>query len=109
MLRRTALVCVVALAVAAVAGCGDDAGEPDEEGRARLVDSLGFLATDLGLTDGEVACTARTIEEDLDGEDLDAVAEQVRRVDAGDVALADLPADVSTTITDSVAACAGRS
>lgn len=108
MLRRTALVCVVAVAVAAVAGCGEDP-EPVEEGRARLVDSLGFLATDLGLTDDEVACTARTIEEELEGQDLDAVAEHVRQVDAGDVALADLPAEVSTTITESVATCAGAS
>lgn len=109
MLRRTALVCIVALAVAAVAGCGDDPAPGEEGGRARLVDSLGFLATDLGLTDDEVACTARTIEEELAGEDLDAVAEHVRRVDAGDVALTDLPAEVSTTITDSVATCAGAS
>lgn len=89
-----------------LAGCGGGDGRGDEE-RARLADSLGFLGSDLGLSDEEVACTARTIEEQLDGDDLDEVAAQVRRVDEGEVALDDLPAEVSTTLTESVTACAG--
>lgn len=96
------------LGATALGGCGGD-DEPAEEERARLVDSLGFLATDLGLSDDEVACTARTIEEDVDGDDLDEVAAAVHRVDEGEVALADLPAEVADAITGSVAACAGAS
>jgi hypothetical protein len=89
-------------------GCGgDDAGA--EEERERLVDSLGFLATDLGLSDDEVACTAEAIEEGREGEDLDEVTAAVRRVDAGEVGLDELPGDVSATITESVASCAGSS
>ncbi|HEX7134440.1 MAG TPA: hypothetical protein VF228_17840 [Iamia sp.] len=99
---------VALLVIGALAGCGGDDG-PGEEERAQLVDSLGFLASDLGLSDEEVACTARTIEERLDGADLDEVAEQVRRVDEGEVALDELPADVSDTLTQSVASCAGSS
>lgn len=112
MLRRTVATCALALVigsvVAGLAGCGDDDAAPDEEERARLVDSLGFLA-DQGLTDDEVACTARAIEERLSGSDLDEVAAAVRRVDAGEVALSDLPADVSATLTESIASCAGAS
>jgi len=90
-----------------LSGCGGDDGK--DEDRAQLVDSLGFLDTDLGLTEDEVACTARTIEEELGDDDLDELAAQVRRVDEGEVALADLPEDVSTTLTDSIASCAGSS
>ncbi len=95
------------LLLALVAGCGGGDDEPDQAERARLSDSLGFLATDLGLTAEEVACTAEAIEERAEGADLDELAAEVRRVDAGEVALEDLPADVAATITDSVAACAG--
>lgn len=101
------LTAAVLLAGLVLAGCGGD-GSGDEE-RARLADSLGFLGSDLGLTDEEVACTARTVEERLEGDDLDEVAAQVRRVDEGEVALDDLPAEVSATLTESVAACAGTS
>lgn len=87
-------------------GCGGgDAGV--EEEHERLVDSLGFLSTDLGLTDAEVACTAEAIEEGLEGEDLDEVTAAVRRVDAGEVGLDELPDDVTDTITDSLVSCAG--
>jgi hypothetical protein len=107
--RARWVVAVVSLGivVATAVGCGGD--EPGDEERARLADSLGFLASDLGLSGDEVACTARTIEERLEGDDLDEVAEQVRRVDEGEVALDDLPAEVSTTLTESVASCAGTS
>jgi hypothetical protein len=104
------LIVAVLLACALVGGVGcggDDAGA--EEERERLVDSLGFLATDLGLSDDEVACTADAIEEGREGEDLDEVTAAVRRVDAGEVGLDELPADVSAAITESVASCAGSS
>ncbi len=101
------LTVAVVLAGLVLAGCGDDGGGGEERGR--LADSLGFLGSDLGLTDEEVACTARTVEERLEGDDLDEVAAQVRRVDEGEVALDELPADVSATLTESVATCAGTS
>lgn len=102
------LLIVALLLGGVVTGCGGGDG-PDEAERARLSDSLGFLATDLGLTDDEVACTAEEIEEGLEGEDLDAVAAAVRRIDAGEIGLDELPDDVSEAITGSVAACAGSS
>jgi hypothetical protein len=105
---RTVSLCAL-VAVVVLAGCGGDDGEPAAEERADLVDSLGFLATDLGLTDDEVACTARAIEEELDGDDLEAFADQVRQVDAGEVAIDELPGDASETLTGSVASCAGSS
>lgn len=108
MPRSLTLVCAL-VAVVALVGCGGDDDEPAAEERAALVDSLGFLATDLGLSEDEVACTAETIEEDLAGDDLEAFAEQVRRVDAGEVAIDELPGDASETLTGSVAACAGSS
>lgn len=103
----TAAVLLAGLALGGL-GCGGDDG-PAEEERARLVDSLGFLGTDLGLSDDEVACTAEAIEERLEGDDLDAVAAEVRRVDAGDATLEDLPSEVSAPILESVTACAGAS
>lgn len=107
-MRTLAVVVLLAgLVLPGLVGCGDSGG--GEEERARLADSLGFLGSDLGLTDEEVACTARTVEERLEGDDLDEVAAQVRRVDEGEVALDDLPAEVSATLTESVAACAGTS
>lgn len=90
-----------------LSGCGGDDGQDEE--RAQLVDSLDFLGTDLGLTDDEVACTARTIEERVEGDDLDEVAAQVRRVEDGEISLTDLPADVSATLTESITSCAGTS
>lgn len=101
------LTLAVLLAGLALVGCADDG--PGEEERARLADSLGFLSTDLGLSDEEVACTAEAIEEGLEGEDLDEVATAVRRVDAGEVGLDELPDEVTDTITGSVASCAGPS
>lgn len=105
MLRLSASLLVVGLVLA---GCGGDGG-PDEAEREHLVDSLGFLGTDLGLSDDEVACTARTIEERLAGDDLEAVAAEVRRVDEGEVALEELPTEVSAPILESVTSCAGAS
>lgn len=93
--------------VAAGVGCGDDG--PGEAERERLVDSLGFLASDLGLTDDEVACTARSIEDELDGDDLDEVTAGVRRVDEGEVTLDELAPEVSAPILASVRSCAGAS
>ncbi len=101
------LTLAVLLAGLVLAGCADDG--PGAEERARLADSLGFLSTDLGLSDEEVACTAEAIEEGMGDEDLDEVATAVRRVDAGEVGLDELPDDVSATITESVASCAGAS
>ena len=103
---RPLTVVALLLAGSVLAACGDGDG-PGEEERARLADSLGFLGSDLGLSDEEVACTARTIEERVDGDDLDEVADQVRRVDEGEVALDALPAEVSAPILESVTACAG--
>lgn len=106
---RTLPLCALAALVLGLAGCGGDDGEPAAEEREALVDSLGFLASDLGLTDDEVACTAEAIEERLDGDDLEAFAEQVRRVDSGEVTLDELPGDASETLTESVTSCAGSS
>jgi hypothetical protein len=105
---RTVSLCAL-VAVVVLAGCGGDDDEPAAEERAALSDSLGFLATDLDLTEDEVACTADAIEERLDGEDLETFAEQVRRVDSGEVALADLPGDASETLTGALTSCAGSS
>lgn len=104
-MRPLIVALLVAGALVGGLGCGDDAGA--EEERARLVDSLGFLSTDLGLSDEEVTCTATAIEEGLEGEDLDEVTAAVRRVDAGEVGLDELPDHIADTITGSVAACAG--
>lgn len=104
---RAPWVGLLVVAAVVLAACGGDG--PGDEERARLTDSLGFLGADLGLSDDEVACTARTIEDRLEGDDLDEVAAQVRRVDEGEVALDDLPTEVSTTLTESVASCAGSS
>lgn len=106
---RPLIVVVLVAGVAATVGCGGDGGGGAAAERERLVDSLGFLATDLGLSDDEVACTAEQIEQGLEGEDLDDVAAAVRRVDAGDVGLDELPGDVADAITGAVAACAGAS
>lgn len=106
--RLVALVAVAALTLAVGAGCGDDGEGAAEEARAGLTDALGFLRSELGLTDEEVACTTRTIEERLgDGADLDAFADQVRRVDEAAIALSELPEDDARVLTESLASCAG--
>lgn len=87
-----------------VVGCGGDDGATAAE-RARLADALGFLVTDFDLTDDQVACTGATIEERLDGGDLDGFADAVRRVDEGDLAIADLPEEDAALLTDAIADC----
>ncbi len=104
------LVAASALAlVVLAAGCGGDDGGAEAE-RAGLAESLGFLRTDFGLSDEEVDCAARTIQDRLgDGVDLDAFADQVHRVDEGDIAIADLPADDAAVLTESLTTCSGSS
>jgi hypothetical protein len=97
-------VALLGLVAGGAVGCGDDGGE--DEARVALVDSLGFLADDFGLTEVQVRCVAEEIEAGAGDEALDDLAEAVRAVDAGEATLADLPPAQGRAVTAAIEACA---
>lgn len=98
-----ALVALVLLVVLAVSGCGDDDHEAE---RAELTLSLGFLSSDFGLTDAQVECVAKEIEEAVGGAELEELATAMRKVDAGDVTLDRLPEEQGQVVRTAIATCA---
>ncbi|HYI61560.1 MAG TPA: hypothetical protein VEW93_07120 [Acidimicrobiales bacterium] len=92
---------VLAVGAAACADSGDGAG-----GRVALVDSLGFLVDDFGLTEAQVRCVAEDIEAEAGDEALAELAEAVRSVEAGEATLAELPPVQGRVVTAAIEACA---
>lgn len=105
---RPVIAGIAGLALGLVGCGGDDAGATDEA-RTGLRDALGFLATDFDLTDGEIGCIGRTLDDRLDGADLDAFADGLRRVDEGTAAITDLSPEDEALLTSAIAECVAAS
>jgi hypothetical protein len=98
--RAAALVLVLVVA-SVISGCSDTSGDAKEE-QEELRLSLGFLQGDLD------AAQRRCVERELIAkvEDIDDFSEKMRRVDAGEIELADLPAKDEEALTAAITTCA---
>lgn len=96
--------CAVGTLVTLV-GCGggDDVSEAD---RARLEASLSFLGAQYQFSADQVGCVREQLERRVPADELGQLDQELQGVDAGVVALDDLPAGQAEAVTASIATCA---
>lgn len=74
--------------------------------RTRLEASLSFLSTDYQFSSDQVGCVREQLERRVSREEIAALDEQLRGVDAGNLSIDDLPADQGEAVTAAIATCA---